>query len=262
MNKIAILKDNKNDPEKTKKIARFAKALSKQFVITSPDKADYLIVLGGDGLMIRLTKKYCKLQKPFYGINCGSIGFTLNDHSAKDDFTAAIHNAMFTDFPLIESTIKLESGAIKKAFAFNEIYTKTISAQSAKHAIKINGQNILGKNLYCGDGIIVCTPGGTTAYNHAAGGIILNNETRCMGLTPVSPFRPIGLKPQVLSGDSIVEIEMIENEKRRHIVVADNVAFRNVKKVTIKLSDNKIKIGFKHNNSFFQKTLKLRFPWS
>lgn len=138
--------------------------------------------------------------------------------------------AAFTNFPLIEATIELESGAVKKAFAFNEIYTKTISAQGAKHAIKIDGQNVLGDQFYSGDGLIVCTPGGSTAYNHAAGGIILNNEAHSLGFTPVSPFRPIGFKPQVLSDDSVVEIDMIDDKKRHHIVVADNVAFRNVKK--------------------------------
>lgn len=233
----------------------------------TPKSADVLVVIGGDGLMVRSTMEYAKYGKPFYGINRGTYGFLLNDHADDENFAAAIAAAQFVEFPLLEATLEFSNGKRVVAHAFNDVYTKTIGAQSAKHRIFINGEDILGLDergrprVYSGDGLIVCTAGGSTAYNRAAGGIILDHKSTSLALTPISPFLPVGFAPQLISGDSEVTIEMLENEKRHHLVVAGNRAFRGVARVTIHKSLVSARLGFKRENSYFRKTLELRFPW-
>lgn len=255
--KIAILKGRGQNHFPIEDVLR------QLFQTVSPAEADILVVLGGDGTMTHWCKELVSLQKPFYGINRGTFGFLLNDHSEEDDLVAAIAVAEVVDFPLLEATITFSSGEVKKALAFNDIFTKTTSAQAAKHQVTINGLSLFAEKtgFMSGDGLIVCTPGGSTAYNRAAGGIIIDHKADSLGLTPVSVFEPIDFRPQLLPGDSVIQLTMMEDEKRQHLVITDNVEFRQVKTVTIRRSELQVQLGFKPDNSYFRKTMRLRFPW-
>ena len=255
--KIAILK------KLTSETYQIETTLHQQFQVVTPEKAEVLVVLGGDGTMTHWAKEFAELGIPFYGINRGTYGFLLNDHAPTDNLVATINQAELVAFPLIEADVLLRSGESIKARAFNDIFTKTTSSQTAKHKIFINGINLFlqGPSFFAGDGLIICTPGGSTAYNRAAGGIIIDHKSDSLGLTPVSAFQPSDFRPQLLPGDSIITLEMIEDEKRKHLVVADNQSFVEVKTVTIKRSNQRVTLGFKPDNSYFRKTLELRFPW-
>ena len=247
------------------KIERTVEAVSKHFKVVSPGRADFGIAICGDGPMTRFAKKYPNL--PIYGVNRGTYGFLLNNHDDDADFVKALSEAVWVDFPLLDAEIHLQNGKVKSALAFNDIYTKTTTPESAKHRISINGYDILGEEsngrerIYSGDGIIVCTPGGSTAYNRAAKGIILDHKSTSLGLTPISPFFPNGFNPQLISGDSVVVIEMVDDAKRRHMVIADNIAFRKVHHVVVRKAEKTAKLGFKPTWSYFAKTMELRFPW-
>jgi len=255
--KIAILRQQRQTDYPIEETLR------KQFQIVSPTKAELLIVLGGDGTMTFWAKELVNLGIPFYGINRGTYGFLLNDHKKDEDLLTKIQEAKFVDFPLLEAEVELLSGESIRALAFNDIFTKTSGTQTAKHRITINDADLFPKEpgFFAGDGLIICTPGGSTAYNRAAGGIIIDHKSDSLGLTPVSAFQPSTFRPQLLPGDSIITLEMIEDEKRQHLVVADNRAFQKVHRVTVKRSSKKVTLGFKPDNSYFRKTLELRFPW-
>ena len=69
--------------DKTKKAKKFKKIILKNYKNYSPKNAEVIIVSGGDGFMLKTIKKFNKFKKPFYGINCGSIGFLLNKYISK-----------------------------------------------------------------------------------------------------------------------------------------------------------------------------------
>lgn len=271
--KAAILRfrpkhgQNGKDADYWEKLDRTEAALCQQFDIVRPARSDILIVIGGDGAMTRLTKKYSHLGRPFYGINRGTVGFLLNDHADTDDFPLALRTAEFVEFPLLEVEIVFQNDAVQRALAFNDVFTKTVSSQTAKHRISINGFDILGRTadgknrIYAGDGLIVCTPGGSTAYNRAPGGPIIGHKMNGFCLTPVSPFLPADFRPQLLDDDFMIRVELVEDIKRRHLVVADNVEFRRVHHFTVRKAPLSVKLGFDESNSYFKKTLTLRFPW-
>lgn len=264
--KIFLVYDKSKEKDFSRLIGNF-KRNKELTLVASPRQADIIAVIGGDGLMTRAAKKYARLQKPLYGINRGTYGFLMNDHSDKDNLLEAFGSVEWLDFPLIEAEIHFLSGRVKHCLAFNDIYTKTTTAQAAKHRIFINGLDILGQDglsrnrVFIGDGLIVCTPGGSTAYNRAAHGPILDPKTAAFCLTPVSPFLPAGFIPQPVNSDAEITIEMVEEDKRRHLIIADNVSFRRVAKVIIRRAAESVTLGFKDKNSYFLKTLKLRFPW-
>jgi len=230
-------------------------------IVEFPHDADTIFVIGGDGLMTRAAKNPDFCGKRLYGINRGTVGFLLNDHADTDDFVKAVAEAEWIEFPLLKADLEFFDGTKQTALAFNEVYTKTAGAQSAKHRIRINGQDIFAGGCFSGDGIIVCTPGGSTAYNRSAHGIILDHAATSIELTPICPFLPTGFTPQLLSGKSKITIEMLEDEKREHLVITDNVPHEKVREVVISQADEKAIIGFKPDNSYFRKTFELRFPW-
>ena len=69
--------------DKTKKSKKFKKIVSQKYNNFSLKKSNVIIVAGGDGLMLKTIKKYFRYNKPFYGINCGSVGFLMNKYNSK-----------------------------------------------------------------------------------------------------------------------------------------------------------------------------------
>jgi NAD+ kinase len=237
-------------------------------VIDNPEDADVLLAVGGDGTMSWAAREYAHLGIPIYGINRGTVGFLLNDHDDdEDDIRSAVEKSVRTEFPLLQATVKFVDGSRKTVLAFNDVWTKAINVrgQGAKHQILIDGQDImLGHkyDYYIGDGIIICTPGGSTAYNRSAGGIILDVQAGdCMGLTPICSYIPDNFQPQMLPGNSQVTIVMIEDDKRSHMVMADNRGFAKVHSVTVTIAPQRVTLLFAEESSYFMKTQRLRFPW-
>ncbi len=90
-----------------------------------------------------------------------------------------------------------------------------------------------------GDGILVATPAGSTAYNMSARGPILNLDSQYLAVTPISPFKPRGWRGAIVSNQSKIIIKNLDIKKRPVSAVADNVEVKNIKSVEIKLNKNK-----------------------
>ena len=128
----------------------------------------------------------------------------------------------------------------KKALAINEISLLRQSRQTASLQIK-NANKLLIKKLIC-DGVLVCTPAGSTAYNLSVHGPILSLNSKKLAITPISPFRPRRWKGKIVPFFSSIEIKNLNTRKRPVSVVADNIEVRNVKKVRIQINSS---INFK-----------------
>ncbi|MBT6691394.1 hypothetical protein HOB10_03620 [Candidatus Parcubacteria bacterium] len=264
--KAAILLGDKPRYELTGAITE---KLRRQFtVVEHPGDAEVLLAVGGDGTMSWAAREYAHLGIPIYGINRGTVGFLLNDHADdENDIRAAVERSVHTEFPLLKAAVSFFDGKVQDVLAFNDIWTKTINTrgQGAKHQILIDGHDIMvghKYDFYSGDGIIICTPGGSTAYNRSAGGIILDVQAGdCMGLTPICPYIPDNFRPQMLPGSSQVTIVMIEDDKRQHMVMADNQGFSGVSAVSVTISKQRVTLLFAEESSYFMKTQRLRFSW-
>jgi len=201
--------------------------------------SDTIVVAGGDGFMIRTIKKYHKAQKPFYGINCGTIGFLMN-RSQIGDLDKRIKKAKkFLIHPL-QIEIQNSNGKKSKILAINEISLLRQGKQTAILKLKVNSNTLIKKLI--GDGILVSTPAGSTAYNLSVHGPILSLNSKKLAITPISPFRPRRWKGKVLSERSNIFIKNLDSDKRPVAAVADNFEIRNIK--SIKIKSNK-KISFK-----------------
>ena len=129
---------------------------------------------------------------------------------------------------------------ISSLLAINELSILRQSKQASLIQVKIN-QKILIKKLI-GDGILLSTPAGSTAYNLSVNGPILLLNSKKLAITPISPFRPRRWKGKVVTDKAQIFIKNLDPKKRPIAAVADNNEIRNI--VSIKASVNK-KIKFK-----------------
>ena len=237
--------------DKTNKAKVFKKIIFKKYKNYSISKCDVIVVAGGDGFMLKTVKKLYKHNKPFYGINCGSIGFLLNKYINKN-LIKKIDKAKTTIIhPLKVNT--LSKGNIKKSFlALNELSLFRQSKQTASLKLKINKKTLIKKLI--GDGVLLCTPAGSTAYNLSVDGPILSLNSRKLAITPISPFRPRRWKGKILSDKSSIHILNLDQRKRPVAAVVDNNEIRNILHVKAMANKKiKFKLLFNLRESLFKK---------
>lgn len=194
------------------------------------DDADYVVALGGDGLMLQTLHRVMKRGTPVYGMNFGSVGFMMNDFSAAD-LPARLQAAQRTKIYPLSMEVVDAAGKVRKALALNEVSLFRSTHQAAKIQIAVD-DDIRLDELIC-DGILLSTPAGSTAYNLSAHGPILPIEAPLLALTPISPFRPRRWRGAILSNRARVRFIMREADKRPVSAVADNVEIQNVREVTV-----------------------------
>ena len=231
----------------------------KSYNQTDPELADMIIPIGGDGILLKSLHDFNELNKPFFGINYGSIGFLMNSASNKD-LKEVIKNSKSTDLKPLKMTAKDEDNKIYDSIAYNEVSLMRQSHQASKFQIKINKTTRM-KELIC-DGVLVSTSAGSTAYNLSAHGSILPLDSKLLALTPISAFRPRRWRGALLSEKNIIEITVINFKDRKVSVTADNIEFRNIKEVTIQSSQDKnCRILFDNNHSIEDKILNEQFEY-
>ena len=232
---------------KSQKIKNYLRIYKKY----SPKKSDVIIVSGGDGFMLRTLKKYYKYKKPFYGINSGTIGFLMNKFQKKNLVNLIEKAKSFSINPL---KVKISNFKKKKfkTIAINEISLFRQSKQTALLKLKIN-KVILIKKLV-GDGVLVSTPAGTTAYNLSVHGPILSLNSKKLAITPISAFRPRRWKGKVVSDKAKIFIKNLDSVKRPVGAVVDNYEIRNIKNAEItKNKKISFKLLFNRNESLIKK---------
>ena len=230
------------------------KKLLKKYNQFSPKKCNVIIVCGGDGYMLRTIQQLHKFKKPFFGINCGTVGFLMNDYK-NDLLEKQIESSKSIIVnPLVASVIS--TNKVKSIlFAINEISLLRQTKQTSSIRIFKDKKKVINKLV--GDGVLLSTPIGSTAYNYSVGGPLLKLNSRKLALTPISVFHPKNWKGEIISDKKNLKFENV-NIRRPISLVADNSEIRNVKKVYAKLNKKiKIRLLFKNNQDYKKKLMKL-----
>jgi NAD+ kinase len=210
-----------------------------------------IIVIGGDGFMLNTLKKYYVYKKPFYGMNKGTFGFLMNKFNI-ENIEKRISKANLISISALEMHSVSKNNIKKKAIAINEISLLRQSKQAASLQI-LNKKKILIKKLIC-DGVLICSPAGSTAYNLSVHGPILSLNSKKLAVTPISPFRPRRWKGKIISDTSFIKVKNLNLKKRPISVVADNVEVRNIKSVIVRVNNLiKFKLLYDKNRSLIKK---------
>tara|TARA_A100001011_G_scaffold394063_1_gene485519 strand:- start:600 stop:1370 length:771 start_codon:yes stop_codon:yes gene_type:complete len=218
--------------DKSKKSQVLKNKLLKKYKSYSPKNSDVIVVGGGDGYMLHSLKKYIKFNKPFYGINCGSFGFLMNKYSS-NELEKKIRKAKKATINPLEIK-KINNKSKKNLIAINEVSVFRQSKQTTSINLKVGKKTVIKKLI--GDGLLISTPAGSTAYNLSVNGPILSLNSGKLAITPISPFRPRRWKGKIVSNNSKIKITNLNPLKRPIATVADNIEIRNVKSLIIKKS--------------------------
>ena len=194
------------------------------------EAADIIVALGGDGFMLKTMHDSMSRNLPIYGMNCGTVGFLLNEFSPEQLHERLAQAKTAVLHPLRMNAVST-NGEEFEALAINEVSVFRETRQAAHLRIAIDGRVRL-EELVC-DGILVATPAGSTAYNLSAHGPILPLEAGILALTPISAFRPRRWRGALLPRSAKVELEIIGGDKRPVGAVADNREFRDIARVAI-----------------------------
>jgi NAD+ kinase len=205
-------------------------ALARRYGDYSPQDAQVIVALGGDGFMLETLHDTLNSSKPIYGMNRGSVGFLLNDY-VEDNLLERINSAEQTVIHPLSMTATDASGRVHQGLAINEVSMLRQTHQTAKLELCIDGK-VRMRELVC-DGVLVATPAGSTAYNLSAHGPIVPLGARVLALTPISAFRPRRWRGALVPHTCEVVIEVLEADKRPVSAVADSFEVRHVAKVRI-----------------------------
>lgn len=166
-----------------------------------PEKVDCMLVLGGDGTILRAVRDVKELHIPILGVNLGTLGYMTGVEPEQID--EALERLLNEDFSyeermMLMAVTKTADGTKAQQWALNDVViSRKGSLQINDFNIYVNGQFL---KKYSADGVIITTPTGSTGYNLSAGGPIAAPETELMMITPICPHtfnqRSIILSPQ------------------------------------------------------------------
>jgi len=182
------------------------------------ERSDFLVSLGGDGTLLSLVRRSHGYNKPVVGINAGNLGF-LADVTI-DDVELFLEQLISNEYRIdermmIEGYVQRKEGKKEPFFAFNDVVmTRPVVSKMATVYASIDGERF---NTYKGDGLIIATPTGSTAYNLASGGPVMYPLTQALIMTPIMAHS-LTQRPLVVPADFTIELSSPEE---RIIAVID-----------------------------------------
>jgi NAD+ kinase len=222
-------------------------------------KSDFLIALGGDGTLISLCRRSFHYSKPILGVYAGQLGF-LTD--IKSEEIESFIDKIFEKEYRIDTRMMLEvslhvNSEVKKLVAFNDIvFSRPKLSGMANIEAYIDDELV---NSYYGDGLIVSTPTGSTAYNVSAGGPVVYPLTKALILTPVCPHS-LTQRPLVLPVNFEVEFKSSDTDTVIIVDGQDTYNMGDFDYVSIKIADNGAKLIHRKNRNYFE-VLKEKLHW-
>lgn len=263
--KIINIISNKNLKSK-KTSAKLKEKLSREGFILPPkyDKNAALnICIGGDGAFLRAVHRNKFPTIPFIGINTGHLGFFQEIAPMEvGDFIYKYINNEYTveEIYLVDAEISTKK---KKYYltAINEIVIKGTRSKVIHLNLYIDGNHL---ERFSGDGIIISTPVGSTAYNLSAGGSVMHPSLKALQITPLAPINSKAYRSltqsAVIPGDLIIKIKPEYYYANSTLMLNDGMEFKysNINYIDLKISNRKIyKLNF--DKDVYWNNLKSKF---
>ena len=172
-------------------------------------RAERILVLGGDGTLIGVARSLGSDAIPLIGVNVGKLGFLaeFSIDELKSGFDRALHDdTLVSRRTVLEATVHRNGGVCNTSRAINDCVIQAGPPfRMIRLGITINGQDL---TEVAGDGLIVCTPGGSTAHNLSAGGPILAPDVDAIILTSMNPHS-LTHKPLVIGREAVIDIHAL-----------------------------------------------------
>jgi len=244
-----------------KETARVSGQESKLTIAELGNKADLLVVVGGDGTLLNVAGHMGETMPPIFGINVGSLGFltTVSSPAFREAVDCIASGKMkFSHRALLEVTV----GDSKEGpmIALNDaVFSRGELSRLIRLRTLVNGEALTEFNA---DGLIVATPTGSTAYSLSAGGPILEPESGVFVITPICPH-VLTNRSIIVSERSTIEVEATERDYPVYLSVDGRDSVHVNKGVTVQIRKAKkmLQLAAMQDTSFFN-VVRQKLKWS
>ena len=224
---------------------------------TGEQPADSVMVCcGGDGTLLEGVQRLSNKQIPVAAINFGHLGFLTS--ATRDGVEKLFEQIAQRQLNIQPRTMLLVEGeGVGRLMALNEVAVQRMEATMIKVEAVVNQQLVA---QYNGDGVIISTPTGSTAYSLSAGGPIVAPECGCFLLTPLAPHN-FGMRPVVVP-DTAEIVLTIKTRQGKAMLSIDNRSYtlRNGEQIRLRKAESQILLVVPHNISFYE-TLHSKMMW-
>ena len=170
--------------------------------------AECVVAIGGDGTVLRALHTAMLVSgKPVFGMRVGNSRGYLANSAFVDDLEARLSAAVRYSFHPLRVTVEDSSGVQRSLTSINDVSLVRRTRQAAKLVVSIDGTRY--GTMFVGDGIVVATPLGSTAYNLSAGGAILPLQAGLLAVSGIAPVSPAGWAQIATEDDNVVELEVV-----------------------------------------------------
>jgi len=227
------------------------------------EKADLLVVAGGDGTILSVADKLGDASPPIFGINVGSLGFlTTASSQAFREAVGSIAQGKITFSHRTLLEVLLHGGEEKPTpmIALNDaVFSRGELSRLIRLHTRVNGEPLTEFNA---DGLIIATPTGSTAYSLSAGGPIMEPESGVFVITPICPH-VLTNRSIIVSENSIIEVEASEPDYPVYLTVDGREPVRIAKDATVEIrkAKKKLRLAATPDVSFFS-VVRQKLKWS
>ncbi|MCF7796272.1 MAG: NAD(+)/NADH kinase [Lentisphaeria bacterium] len=228
---------------------------------TVPDNIDMILSIGGDGTLLSAAQSVMKRPIPILGVNLGSLGFLTGlERDWRSNLAEVLAGHYTVEERMVLNCRQMNADGKDVTFwGLNDVviergeYFNMLAMQ-----VHVNGRYL---NTYSADGLILATPTGSTAYNLATGGPILDPGLEAIIITPIAPHT-LSVRPIVLPADARIEIKLVKPEQKGRIYIDGKVwqPLNARDSLRIRTSSYRIKLVTLPGLTFYDK-LREKFHW-
>lgn len=217
---------------------------------------DLIVVIGGDGTMLRAIRTHWRERRPFFGVNTGHVGFLLNDRTPGEFWREELR---LYQLPLLWVETTSADGVTRGALAFNDCWVERETGQTAWVEVSVNGRVQMPKVV--ADGMLVATAAGSTSYARAMGATPMPFNAPLLTLAGSNVLKPEFWRPAVLTTDSEVSLRNLDPNKRPWRGFIDGESQSRVTSLTARVSHiAAVELLFTREHDPVKKLVVLQFP--
>lgn len=225
--------------------------------------ADLIIAIGGDGTMLYASSRARDSNAPILGINRGRLGFLAD--VTPDEMISSVDHVLRGDYTtdsrlMLQARLLSSSGEEQTAFALNDVVLqRSETGRMVDFETRISGRYV---NTHSGDGLIVATPTGSTAYALSCGGPIIEPQLDAIVVVPVCPHT-LTDRPIVISANQSIEVRLIERDDTKAEITVDGLSMGSIRpddKLLICAANNRVTLVHPPGYDFYE-ILRSKLFW-
>jgi NAD+ kinase len=220
---------------------------------------DMFIALGGDGTILRLARQVAEKGTPILGVNLGKLGFLAE--VSIDDLDACLSEVLMGDFFVVERMMlqAVTSRDTRVYLALNDVVVDKFGTSRVLDLETFVDGEFLA--TFTGDGVIVSTPTGSTAYSLSNGGPIVTPHNRSITISPICPHT-LTARPVIVPDDSTILIRVASAQTKVHVTAdgQDEVLLRPPTEIRVKKAPHIARLVKRRNTSYYD-LLRKKLNW-